>query len=101
MLVRIYKKHEINRGGSHDDGSAWRSTHDELEIVRIPDGEGITQTTIDEMIRELEDSIVEEMANQDYNYSCHINLIFEGYFVSNIDDRDILYEALLQKEVAD
>ena len=99
MLVRIYKKHEINRGGSHDDGSAWRSTHDELEIVRIDDS--CNSNLLLEKIRKIEDSMVEEMANQDYNYICHINLVFEAYFDSNIDDRDILYEALLQKEIAD
>ena len=99
MLVRIYKKHEVNRGGCHDDGSAWRSTHDELEIVRIDDS--CNTHLVLEKIRKIEDSMVEEMANQDYNYSCHINLIFEGYFSDTADDRDILYEALLQKEVAD
>ena len=99
MLVRIYRKHEVNRGGSHDDGSAWRSTHDELEIVRIPDDRGQEEMT--KMIIDLEDSIVEEMANQDYNYVCSINLVFEGYFLDSADERDILYEALLQKEVAD
>ena len=99
MLVRIYKKHEVNRGGSHDDGSAWSSTHDELEIVRIPDDRG--QKEMDQMIIDLEKSIVEEMADMDYNYVCNINLVYEGYFVDSADERDILYEALLQKEIAD
>ena len=98
MLVRIYKKHEVFRGGSHDDGSAWSSINNELEIVQIPDCDEKTQ---EEMIRGLENSIVEEMANQDYNYICNIRLLYEGHHDDNASRGDVLAAALLAMDRGD